>query len=131
MAEGVDGLLRDRTRPPGIAPLAPSLVDRVVALTLEQPDLEATHWTVRAMTKAIGIATSSVVKIWHDHGLTHPPSPRSGPLNYLRPDLARVIGGAICKAHGTRGETGESGPSVLRCVAKGLRASLAIASQDR
>ena len=69
MAEGVDGLLRDKTRPPGIAPLAPSLVDRVVALTLEPPGNEATHWTVRAMAKAVGIAASPVVKIWHDHGL--------------------------------------------------------------
>ena len=69
IAEGVDGLLRDRTRPPGIAPLAPSLVDKVVALTLEPPDHEATHWTVCAMAKAIDIAASSVVKIWHDHGL--------------------------------------------------------------
>ena len=69
MAEGVDGLLRDRTRPPGIAPLAPSLVDRVMALTLKPPFHEATRWTVRAMAKAVGIAASSVVRIWHDHGL--------------------------------------------------------------
>ncbi len=51
MAEGVDGLLRDKTRPPGIAPLETALVDKVVALTLEQPDHEATHWTVRAMAR--------------------------------------------------------------------------------
>jgi hypothetical protein len=69
MDEGVDGLLRDKTRPPGIAPLQPELVDRVVSLTLEPPDHETTHWTVRAMAKAVGIAASSVVKIWHDHGL--------------------------------------------------------------
>ena len=69
MAEGVEGLLRDKTRPPGIAPLKPGLVDKVVALTLEPPDHEATHWTVRAMAKAVGIAASSVVKIWRDHGL--------------------------------------------------------------
>ena len=67
MAEGADGLLRDKTRPPGIAPLETALVDKVVALTLEPP--EAKHWTVRAMAKAVGIAASSVVKIWHDHGL--------------------------------------------------------------
>ena len=69
MAEGVDGLLRDKTRPPGVAPLAPAVVDKVVALTLEPPVHEATHWTVRAMAKAVGIAASSVVRIWHDHGL--------------------------------------------------------------
>jgi len=69
MAAGVDGLLRDKTRPPGIAPLETALVDKVMALTLEPPDHEATHWTVRAMARAVGIAASSVVKIWHDHGL--------------------------------------------------------------
>lgn len=69
MAEGVDGLLRDKTRPPGIAPLEAALVGKVVKLTLETPGHEATHWTVRAMAKAVGIAASSVVKIWHDHGL--------------------------------------------------------------
>src|SRR5436189_918422 len=29
MAEGIDGLLRDKTRPPGIAPLETALVDKV------------------------------------------------------------------------------------------------------
>lgn len=62
MADGVDGLLRDKTRPPRIAPLK-------TALTLKPPGYEATHWTVRAMAKAAGIAASSGVKIWHDHGL--------------------------------------------------------------
>jgi transposase len=69
MAEGVAGLLRDKTRPPGIAPLDAKVVDNVVKLTLEPPAHEATHWTVRAMAKAVGIAASTVVKIWHDHGL--------------------------------------------------------------
>lgn len=69
MAQRVNGLLRDKTRPPGIAPLETTLIDKVVALTLEPPSHEATHWTVRAMAKAVGIAASSVVKIWHDHGL--------------------------------------------------------------
>lgn len=69
MAERVDGLLRDKSRPPGIAPLDPELVDQVATLTLETPRLEASHWTVRAMANAVGIAASSVVKIWHEHGL--------------------------------------------------------------
>lgn len=61
MSEGVDGLLSDKTRPPGIAPLETTLIDKVVAL--EPLSHEATHWTVRAMAKAVGIAASSVVKI--------------------------------------------------------------------
>ena len=31
MEEGVDGLLRDKTRPPRIPPLGPEVADRVVA----------------------------------------------------------------------------------------------------
>ena len=69
MDEGIDGLLRDKTRPPGIAPLDRDLVDRVVTLTLKPPPHEATHWTARAMAKVAGIAVSSVQKIWGDHGL--------------------------------------------------------------
>jgi hypothetical protein len=33
MREGVAGLLREKTRKPGLPPLPPGLVDRVVALT--------------------------------------------------------------------------------------------------
>jgi transposase len=33
MEAGVDGLLRDKTRPPRIAPLTQPVIDRVVALT--------------------------------------------------------------------------------------------------
>ena len=67
--EGVDGLLRDKTRPPGIAPVAGSRVEEVVALTLKPPPHEATHWTARAMAKAVRLAISTVQKIWRDHGL--------------------------------------------------------------
>jgi transposase len=65
MAKGVDGLLRDKTLPPGTLPLETTLV----ALKLKPPAQEPTHWMVRAMAKVVGIAASSVVKIWHDHGL--------------------------------------------------------------
>ena len=34
MRQGVDGLLRDKTRPPGIAPLDRKIVETIVALTL-------------------------------------------------------------------------------------------------
>ena len=69
MAEGVDGLLRDRSRPPGKAPLAGAVVARVVELSLGEPPGEATHWTGRAMAKAAGISLRSVQRIWAAHGL--------------------------------------------------------------
>jgi transposase len=68
-AEGVDGLLRDKTRPPGTPPLAEATVERVVELTREGPPGEATHWTGRAMAKAVGISLSAVQGIWKAHGL--------------------------------------------------------------
>jgi transposase len=69
MNEGVDGLLRDKTRPPGKAPIAPQRVAEIVRLTLEPPSHEATHWTLRAMAQAVGVAASSVQAIWKAHGL--------------------------------------------------------------
>lgn len=69
MAEGVDGLLRDKTRPPGRAPVAGDRAAAIVALTLKPPPHEATHWTAQAMAKAVGLAVSTVQKIWKAHGL--------------------------------------------------------------
>ena len=67
--EGVDGLLRDKTRPSRIPPLAQAAVDRVVELTLAEPPGEATHWTGAMMAEASGISISSVQRIWRKHGL--------------------------------------------------------------
>jgi transposase len=66
---GVDGLLRDKSRPPGRPPLSKVVVERVVELTLAEPPGEATHWTGRAMAKAAGISLRSVQRIWAAHGL--------------------------------------------------------------
>jgi hypothetical protein len=69
VADGVDGLLRDKTRPPGKAPVPPERVAEVVRLTLAPPPHEATHWTAQAMAKVVGLAVSTVQKIWKAHGL--------------------------------------------------------------
>jgi transposase len=66
---GVAGLLRDKTRKPGKAPLSDETVRRVVALTCAEPPGEATHWTGRAMAAAAGISLRSVQRIWAAHGL--------------------------------------------------------------
>jgi transposase len=69
MAAGVDGLLEDKSRPPGRTPLSKALVERVVELTLGEPPGEATHWSGRAMAAAAGISLRSVQRIWAAHGL--------------------------------------------------------------
>jgi len=69
MQAGVDGLLRDKTRPPRIPPLCMGIIKRVVQLALSDPPGETTHWTAPAMAKATGISVSSVQRIWRSHGL--------------------------------------------------------------
>ena len=69
MQDGVDGLLRDKTRPARIAPLADVVSERVVALTRTNPPGETTHWTGAMMAKAAGISVSSVQRIWAAHEL--------------------------------------------------------------
>jgi len=68
-AEGFEGLLRDKTRRSRVPKLDPSIAERVVALTMEAPPGEATHWTGAAMAKAVGVSVSSVQRIWRAHGL--------------------------------------------------------------
>ncbi len=60
MEEGVDGLLRDKTRPSRIPPLGPEVVERVAALTLTDPPGETTHWTAAMMAAATGVSESAV-----------------------------------------------------------------------
>ncbi len=67
--EGVDGLLRDKTRPSRVKPLGPEVAERIVALTLAEPPGETTHWTGRAMAKVTGMNLSYVQRVWRSHGL--------------------------------------------------------------
>ncbi len=69
MAEGVDGLLHEATRPAGRPALTPEVIERVVEMTLAEPPGETTHWTGRAMAKAAGVSHRSVQRIWAAHGL--------------------------------------------------------------
>lgn len=72
MQEGVDGLLRDKTRPPGKAPLPAETVRRVLDLALGPPPGEATHWTGRMLAKAADVGLRSVQRILEAHQLaTH------------------------------------------------------------
>jgi len=78
MAEGVDGLLREKTRPPGTPN---EKVAEVIRLTQDPPPHEATHWTIRAMGKAVGLAASTVREIWKAHGLSPHRSRQFKPSN--------------------------------------------------
>ena len=55
LAEGVNGLLHEATRPAGKPPLTSEVIERVVEMTLAEPPGETTHWTCRAMAKAAAV----------------------------------------------------------------------------
>jgi transposase len=67
--EGVEGLLRDKTRKPGKAPLTPETVARILALPCSEPPGEKTHWTGRAVAKAVGVSLTAVQTLWRSSRL--------------------------------------------------------------
>jgi transposase len=69
MAEGVEGLTRDKTRKPGKPPLPTGTVQRVVDLALGPPPGETTHWTGRMLAKSAGVSLRSVQRILEAHQL--------------------------------------------------------------
>ena len=69
MREGVDGLLRDKTRKPGKPSLPAATVQRVIDLVTGAPPGETTHWTGRMLATAVGISLRSVQRILEAHRL--------------------------------------------------------------
>jgi transposase len=67
--QGVDGLLRDKTRKPGKPRVPAKTVAKVLALPCSDPPGNATHWTGRAVAKAVGISLRAVQRIWEAHRL--------------------------------------------------------------
>ena len=62
--QGPEGLLRDKTRKPGRAPLATAIVAKVLALTCSEPPGVAPHRTGRAIAKTVSISFVAVQRIW-------------------------------------------------------------------
>jgi transposase len=67
--EGVEGLLRDKTRPSRIPPLREATKLAVLTKTATEEPADATHWSRASMAEAIGISPSSVGRIWAEAGL--------------------------------------------------------------
>lgn len=69
VGKGVEGLLKDATRPSRVKPLTAEKIAQVVHMTLHEKPPKATQWSVRSMGARAGISYSSVQRIWHAHGL--------------------------------------------------------------
>ena len=69
LAQGIEGLRRDASRPGRKPPRSAAVIGRVVEMTLHETPPGATHWSVRRMARAAGISHTSVQRIWKAHGL--------------------------------------------------------------
>ena len=69
VGEGVEGLLRDKTRPARKKALGADKKLAVITKTTSQRPANATHWSVRSMAKEMGLSHTSVQRIWKEAGL--------------------------------------------------------------
>ena len=67
--QGVDGLLRDKTRKPGKKPLSAATVAKILALPCGEPPRRATHWTGRMVAQVAGVSLRAVQRIWEANHL--------------------------------------------------------------
>ena len=67
--EGVEGLMRDKSRPSRKAPLPDKIKLAVLTKTANETPANATHWSRASMAAEMGISPSSVGRIWAEAGL--------------------------------------------------------------
>ena len=101
--DGFEGLVRDKTRPSRIPPLAAEAAERVVALTVGDPPGETTHWTGALMARAAGRQREfSPTHLAGARTSTAPAAPvQALQRSPLRREIARS-GGALCRSAGPR-----------------------------
>ncbi|MCY3879379.1 MAG: IS630 family transposase [Rhodobacteraceae bacterium] len=68
LAEGVDGLLHDATRPPGKKPISGERVKAAIALAMSPPP-HARRWTVRELAERLGMSVSTMHNILKANGV--------------------------------------------------------------
>lgn len=69
LVKGLAGLAKDAPRPGRTPSIASGTVAEVLRRTTQDKPSNATHWSTRSMAATIGISDSSVLRIWHAHGL--------------------------------------------------------------
>ena len=69
LTQGVDGLLRDASRPGRTPSISTQTVTRIIEKTTQSKPANATHWSRSTLAREAGISESSVGRIWRSHGL--------------------------------------------------------------
>lgn len=81
---GVEGLMRDKTRPSRKALLPDRVKLTVLKKTASEAPANATHWSRASMAAEMGISPSSVGCIWAEAGLSRPEAASGAPLQGLQ-----------------------------------------------
>jgi transposase len=66
---GVDGLLKDASRPGRRKKISGKKVEAIVNATLHTTPRNATHWSSREMARKQGVSAATVLRIWRAHHL--------------------------------------------------------------
>lgn len=66
---GIDGIVKDASRPGRKKAVSPNLIQRVVDVTLHSKPRGATHWSTRTLAKFLNVSRMTVQRIWNQHGL--------------------------------------------------------------
>lgn len=69
LSGGVEGLLKDATRPGRPRTLSAEHEVEAVRVTLHEKPEQGTHWSVRTLSQRLGMSRSRVQRIWQRHGL--------------------------------------------------------------
>jgi transposase len=63
------GLEKDAPRPGRTPAISKEKVEEIIRLTTREKPANATHWSTRTMAQSTGVSDSTVLRIWHAHGL--------------------------------------------------------------
>ena len=66
---GMAGIMKDKSRPGRIPPLAAAVKSKIIAVTLGEKPPSATHWSRATMAARMGVSPSSVGRVWAASGL--------------------------------------------------------------
>ena len=67
--DGLNGILKDKTRLGRIPGLPAKTKSRIIDLTVNEKPVGATHWCRSSMAKKVGVSPSSVGRVWAAAGL--------------------------------------------------------------
>ena len=69
LSHGIQGLLKDASRPGRTPKISAEAVADIVSRTTQTIPSNATQWSTRVMAREAGISEASVRRIWRAHGL--------------------------------------------------------------